>query len=464
MAFRTSPHHACEDFHRTAATARHPSIGVSRRHFLGWGAGAGLTLYTANAMPLQHWMDGADVAAAQDPNGRILVSVFLPGGLDLLDSFMDISQYATYSQQRGDAARPLTADPLSGTTLSAHPSLSAGQNGGVRGLFETGRLGLLPGIDYANPDLSHFHSRAFWETGTITPQQTTGWLGRWLDQYGTRSNPFQGLTSGSRLSPTLLTSAAPVSSIESTRSAEMKMPLLTPYNRGRAMKAYGDLAKSRRNDQLGRASARAAARFAQEVADRLAPLSDDGPAAPPAGTDVDSVVNVTAPIDGYPAGSGFSKHLKQLAFLISQPLGARIATVDGRADFDTHQGQPARLERALSDVSASLAAFQYDLEARGMGDRVLTFVWTEFGRRPEGNRSLGTDHGAGGIAMVMGTQAATGLRTEYPSLRNLDGQDNLKVTVDFRGVYASLIEQWLGTPADGIIPDAASFPRVGLVK
>ena len=115
-------------------------------------------------------------------------------------------------------------------------------------------------------------------------------------------------------------------------------------------------------------------------------------------------------------------------------------------------------------MSASLAAFQYDLEARGLADRVLTFVWTEFGRRPEGNRSAGTDHGAGGIAWVMGTHAASGLRTEYPSLRQLDHQDNLKVTIDFRSVYASLIEQWLGTPADGIIPDAAAFPRVGLVK
>ena len=151
-------------------------------------------------------MEGAEEAAAQDSGSRILVSVFLPGGLDLLDTFNDTLQYVPYSQARGDAARPLSTMLLPGTTLSPHPSLQAGQGGGLTALYGAGKLGLLPGIDYANPDLSHFHSRAFWETGTITSNQTTGWLGRWLDQYGSSRNPFQGLSSGSRLSPTLLTS------------------------------------------------------------------------------------------------------------------------------------------------------------------------------------------------------------------------------------------------------------------
>jgi uncharacterized protein (DUF1501 family) len=461
---RTNRHTACEDFHRTAATPRHPSVGVSRRHFLGWGAGAGLTIYTARALPLQAWVDGAEEAAAQSPAPRILVSVFLPGGLDLLDTFTDMAQYVPYSRARGEAARPLSTVVLPGTSLSPHPSLEAGQGGGLSGLFNAGKLGLLPGIDYANPDLSHFHSRAFWETGTITANQTTGWLGRWLDQYGSPRNPFQGISAGSRLSPTLLTNSAPVSSVESSRRTELVMPDIDMFNRRAAMAAYEQLSRPRPSDGPSRAASRASARFAKKVSDRLSPLRDDGPAAPPAGGDVDSVVPVTSPLDGYPKGSAFASSLKQVAFLASKGLGTRVMTVDGRADFDTHHNQPQRLERGLSDVSASLAAFQYDLEARGIADSVLTFIWTEFGRRPEGNKSLGTDHGAGGIAMVMGTQAASGVHTEYPSLTSLDAQDNLKVTVDFRGVYASLIEQWLGTGADGIIPDAGAFPRVQLVR
>jgi uncharacterized protein (DUF1501 family) len=458
------PHHACEDFHRTAATARHPSVGVSRRHFLGWGAGAGLSLYAARALPLQHWMEGAEEAHAQDPNARILVSVFLPGGLDLLDSFTDMGQYPAYSEARGEAARSVSGDVFPGTTISPHPSLAVGQDGGLRQLYWNGRLGLLPGIDYANPDLSHFHSRRFWETGIISAQQTTGWLGRWLDRHGSAGNPFQGITAGARLSPTLLTEAAPVSSIESARRAELLLTGATERQREKIMLAYDQLSRPRVSDGASRVAVRASARYAKEIADKLRPLANAGPGAPSAGGDVDVVTDANGTLTGYPPGSGLGASLKQLAFLLAQPFGTRIATVDARADFDTHANQGDRLERGLADVSAALSAFQYDLEARGLGDRVLTFVWTEFGRRVAGNRSAGTDHGAGGIGWVMGTRAAPGLRTEYPSLTQLDRQDNLKVTIDFRSVYASLIEQWLGTPAAEVIPDAGAFPRVALVK
>ena len=459
------PHQSCEDFHRTAATARHPDVGVSRRQFLGWGLGAGLSLYSARAMPLAHWMEGAEAANAQSPDARILVSVFLPGGVDLLDSFLDVTQYPAYSRFRGEHARPLSADLLLGSTVSAHPSLRAGQGGGLENLYQQGKIGLLPGIDYANPDLSHFHSRRFWETGTITSQQTTGWLGRWLDVHGSDTNPFQGMTSGSRLSPTLLSSSAPVVSIEAPHRAEMKIPHVEDRNRERMMRVYGNLARSRRGDNAGVAAVRAAARFAQEAHEEIAPLAGKAPPPPTPGSDVDHVVHVGGRLQGYPNGSQFGATLRQLAFLLDQGLGTRIATVDGRADFDTHNNQPERLAEGLSDVSASLAAFQHDLQARGLAERTLTFVWTEFGRRPQSNSSRGgTDHGAGGIAWVMGNRAAGGLRTEYPSLRNLDAQGNLKVTADFRGVYASLIEQWLGTPADGIVPDAGAFPRFTLVR
>jgi uncharacterized protein (DUF1501 family) len=110
-----------------------------------------------------------------------------------------------------------------------------------------------------------------------------------------------------------------------------------------------------------------------------------------------------------------------------------------------------------------LSAFQADLEARGIADRVLTLVWTEFGRRPQENSSAGTDHGAGGIAWVMGARARGGLLTPNPDLNAFDDEDNLRVTVDFRAVYAGLLEQWLQTGADEVLPDAGRVGRVQLV-
>ena len=448
---RRDLYRGCEDFHRTAATTRHPTVGVTRRHLLGWGIGAGVALYTARSMPLPHWLEGAQAAAASDPNARILVSVFLPGGLDLLDTLLDGDQYGLYRDARGDAARPEQGTPLAGTAILPHPALSHGVGGGLRALFDAGRLGVLPGIDYSNPDLSHFHSRHFWETGTITPQRTSGWLGRWLDQYGGRENPFQGLTSGPRLSPTLLTRAAPVASLSNVRRAAMAMPGLSGRAQERAMTAYRELAAAHGDDRAGRAAVRSNARHAQAVSDALGAL--------------DGASEVTDPAAlGYPSGSQTGARLGRLAHLLAQPLGTRLATVDCSGDFDTHNNQPGRLASALADVSASLSAFQADLDARGLSDRVLTFVWTEFGRRLRGNRSIGTDHGAGGIAWVMGSHAASGVLTEYPALDKLDDKGNLKVTVDFREIYASLIEQWLGTSAEPVISDARTMRRIRIVK
>ena len=460
---RPNPIKCCEDFHRTAGRER--QIGVSRRHFLRLGAGAGLSLYAAQALPLGRLLESAEEAAAQSPEAPILITVFLPGGLDLLDSLVPLDQYPAYREHRGVMAKSnVTTPKLKGTSLGIHPSLTKGDGEGIKGLFERGKLGFLPGIDYANPDLSHFHSRAFWETGLITPSATTGWLGRWLDANGGKENPFQGVTSGHVLSPVLRSAAAPVSSIDGVRSSQLQMPNVGGSVVEHATTAWTDLAFPRRKDPAGLAATRTASRYAQEVATKLKGYEAIAPGQETDGGLVLPGVGSQTNATGYPTGSQFADRLRQLAFLAAQPLGVRVATVDAHGDFDTHAGQPATLDRILAEVSASLAAFQTDLEARGLGDRVLTFVWSEFGRRPKGNDSMGTDHGAGGIAWVQGTRAMSGLLTEYPSLRDLDAKQNLKVTVDFRQVYASLMEQWLGTDAAAVLPNAGAFTRVDLVR
>jgi uncharacterized protein (DUF1501 family) len=133
--------------------------------------------------------------------------------------------------------------------------------------------------------------------------------------------------------------------------------------------------------------------------------------------------------------------------------------------YDTHSDQPEQLAEGLKVTSESVLTFQRDLEARGLADRVVTLVWSEFGRRAEENGSDGTDHGAAGTAMVIGSRVRGGLVGELPSLRTgLDGDGNLKATVDYRSVYCSLLEQWLGTDAGAVIPNARAYQRVGLLK
>lgn len=447
-----SIHKGCDDFRQTSAATRERWLGapLTRRQALMGALGGGLTIWANQAMPWARVLEAASAQAAGAPGARVLVSVFLPGGCDLLDTLPPIGAYGQYADLRG--GMKLEAPPALGATgLGIHPALIEGTNGGIKGLFEAGKVGFMPGIDYANPDLSHFHSRHFWETGLITERAAPGWLGRWLDRHGSKDNALQGLTLGYTLSPVLATGAAPVAALESPSDVALDVWGIGGRQERQMLAAWERMSDERvRGD--GPQAVHTAARLAKSVGDRLAPYAEHD--------DVDPL----APPVAYPDDDDLGRRLSRVAALVAQPLGVRLAAVEATSDFDTHDSQPAELADALRSVSQSLSAFQADLEARGVADRVLTLVWSEFGRRPEGNESSGTDHGAGGIAWVQGTRAASGILTEYPSLTNLDRDDNLKVTVDFRKVYASLIEGWLGTDANEVIPNANAYGRLTLVR
>jgi uncharacterized protein (DUF1501 family) len=132
--------------------------------------------------------------------------------------------------------------------------------------------------------------------------------------------------------------------------------------------------------------------------------------------------------------------------------------------FDTHSDQADELTGGLKLAADSLLAFQRDLEARGLADKVLVHVWSEFGRRAKENGSLGTDHGAAGIGFLIGSRAHGKMVGEFPGLDNLDEQGNLRATSDFRGVYSAIFEQWFDTDAAQIIPSASQFARPALLK
>jgi uncharacterized protein (DUF1501 family) len=190
---------------------------------------------------------------------------------------------------------------------------------------------------------------------------------------------------------------------------------------------------------------------------------------------VDTLRRQLAPFQGatlgtpavpYPTGNdSFPQSLQGLAAMIGAGLPLRCVALEATGEYDTHAGQASALAPALTTTAASLYAFQRDLEARGVADRVLTLVWTEFGRRARENGSGGTDHGAAGTGFLIGTRAAGTQVGEFPGLASgLDEDGNLKATADFRGVYAGLLEQWLQFDASRVIPNASKFARPRLVK
>ncbi len=163
----------------------------------------------------------------------------------------------------------------------------------------------------------------------------------------------------------------------------------------------------------------------------------------------------------YPPGE-FAERLAVLAAMLHNGMPIKCVSLNAVGSYDTHASEVDTLSTNLEQTVPALVAFQRDLEARGLDQRVLVQLWSEFGRRPRENGS-GTDHGAGGLAFLIGTRAAGKMIGEFPGLTKLDENENLIRASDYRGMYCSLLEQWFQTEAGLVIPEAATFERPVLV-
>jgi uncharacterized protein (DUF1501 family) len=373
----------------------------------------------------------------------VLVSVFLPGGADSL-SVLYPALDSRYRQLRptlalgaGDGPQ-FSEDP----SLYWHPSLAP-----FATLHGEGKVTVMPAVGYTHPDQSHFTSRHFWEVGATDPRLVTGWMGRYLDHVGARDNPLQGLSLDYQLQPSLASTKVPVAALAAPDEYTFDAPGVWGDVETRMLEALQPLG-ARRSDRFLNEAANAAAQ-SDRLRRQLAPFT---------GSDYGTPVP-------YPDGDdGFPRQLAGLAAMLAAGLPLRCVAITAPGEYDTHSDQPKALADGLDITARSLLAFQRDLEARGLADRVLTLVWSEFGRRAEENGSDGTDHGAAGSAFLIGTRSKGQMVGEFPGVANLDDDGNLRATSDFRAVYSSLLEQWLGEDAAAVIPGAGSFQRPTLVK
>jgi uncharacterized protein (DUF1501 family) len=410
--------------------------GLSRRKFLSRSAGLALAVYGASKIPLSAFETGIAQAAQND---KILVSVFFDGGIDALSVLAPVGD-PKYSQLRPNLAFAPGAGPTftEDTRLQWHPAASA-----LATLHGEGKVSAFPAIGYDHPDQSHFTSRHYYEIGELQVGYRTGWLGRYLDAVGDDENPLQGLSLDGDLSPMLATAEKPVAAIDSVDGYSLW---------------------SRTEDKVEDEMFRTFARFGTLPSDSpgLAQVRHAAYQTDKLRQDLKGVGSFTSPVP-YP-DTEFGHKLAGLAAYLAFGLPLRVVTIRAAGGYDTHADQKADLASNLQETCDAILAFQRDLEARGLADRVLIEMWSEFGRRPEENGSLGTDHGAAGCAFLIGSKAKGEMVGEFPGLNNLDELENLKVTSDFRGMYCSLLEQWLGQDAEPIIPGAGGFARPVLVK
>jgi uncharacterized protein (DUF1501 family) len=422
--------------------------GMSRRSFLLRSAGVAAAVYGAGRLAgLRVFEDGVAEAAA-GPAGSVLLTVFLEGGCDGMSVLAPVGDPAyrklrpTLGLAEG-AGRAFAEDPR----LQWHPAASA-----LADLHGEGKVSVLPAVGYAHPDQSHFVSRHFWEVGALDARLQTGWLGRLLDQIGTADNPLQGVSLDDSLAPPLAASRVPVAAVAKPEDFDFWMPGAwgPPADLGPSgFTAAGRAHLGARDRDMAQA-ARAAA-FAGGVRDALAPFGKDGKP-------------TYTPQASYPVSEEpFPARLAGFAAMLGGGLPIRAATIEAPGAFDTHANQADTLPGALKLTCDSLLAFQRDIEARGLADRVLTLVWTEFGRRAEENGS-GTDHGAAGAGFLIGTRAAGRMIGEFPGLDRLDADGNLVATADFRGLYGALTADWFGVDPAAVLPGAAGIGRPVILR
>ncbi len=391
--------------------------GCSRRDFLrkglyGIGLTAGLPVLldrTSAALTAQ----ALEGTSAESRPERILVVVELSGGNDGLNTVVPYGDDEYYRVRPNLGVRPRDVIPIA-DGYGLHPSMT-----GFERLYKEGMLGVVHGCGYDNPSLSHFSSMGFWHTGVPNGGEPLGWLGRLAD--GVYDHDAQGnriVNIGTRQSLAV--------------QARHHQPLV--FNNPRGFRRVGTETE-------------------KQAIERLRPTAADNPAleflASTAANAVESAQLVReasaayrTPVD-YGIG-GLSPQLRQVAALIHADMPTRLYYVAYQGNsFDTHVHQADPHSRLLAYTADAIRGFMDDLQRIGRAGDVAMMVFTEFGRRVEENASLGTDHGTATPMFVVGPGVAGGLHGRHPSLTDLD-DGNLKMTTDFRRVYASMIEGWLG--------------------
>ena len=390
----------------------HHHTNYSRRDLLKALAGAGL----AAGLPMAPLMpafaaNAANAASAGNKDKRILVVLEMSGANDGLNTLVPYADDAYYKLRprigiRADKVRKIDDH------YGFNPSMT-----GFEKLYKDGRMAIIHGCGYEQPSFSHFTSMAYWHTGVPNGGEPYGWLGRVADAIDPQ------------LTPNFLVNIDERQSLAVT--AERHVPVVFDDPERFARKG---LRQSRALlDMGGDGSAKTPS---QKYLDEIAKSAKEASALVRAAWD-----NYKTPVDY----GIIPVDLPKVAAMIHAGLPSRLFYAAYRHNaFDTHVQQADQHQRLLSYVSDAVAGFMKDMERIGRADDVTILVFSEFGRRAAENTSLGTDHGTANHMYIIGKSVKGGHYGTAPSLTDLDEGGNLRFTTDFRRVYATLIEGWLG--------------------
>jgi uncharacterized protein (DUF1501 family) len=363
-------------------------------------------------------------------NGKqpVLVVVQLTGGNDFMNTVIPYTNPVYYDN------RPTVSIPVDQVlpftdTLAFHP-----QMGPFKEMYDAGNIAIVQGIGYPDSNRSHFRGMDIWHTCEPHKVSTVGWLGRTIRELDPKGeSPLTGINFGVGLPRAMAMPGVPVTSVSNLDQYGLMSGINAEIQRNEAL----DIFKEMYGPAVGTGP----------VMEYLAQTGQDVLI----GADMIKVAPERYESSVEYADNPIAKSLRDVARVHTANLGTRIFYT-AQGGYDVHANENPTQPKLIGDLSAAISDFFADLREHNASDNILMMVFTEFGRRIYDNGS-GTDHGSGGGAFFIGDTVAGGLYSEYPSLERsqwVHGED-MAHSIDFRGIYGTALEQWLGVEAAPIV-------------
>ncbi len=426
----------------------------TRRIFLQRGltmlsATATIPLFLDNTVMALNAPDDLRADQNSGKDGKILVIVQLSGGNDGLNT---IVPYADDQYYRDRPAIAIGRDRVlkANDYIGFNPNLAP-----LKSLFDDSMMSVIQGVGYPNPNRSHFRSMDIWHTANPEDERNlNGWLGRYFDACCSGEDAKVGVSMG-EVSP-LAMKGDKLSGLSLERPGDYRY-------KGSTGTKYLDL--NQPDTAAGATSVAPVARGKKpeievpSADDQLNFLSRTALDAQASSDKILRAVQNHTTTAQYPRGE-FGEGLRTVSAMIRGELPTRVYYVS-LGGFDTHANQNGRHDQLMSTLAQGIGAFWQDMKEQKNDQRVMMMTFSEFGRRVSQNASQGTDHGAAAPMFLFGRNIREGVIGRHPSLTDLDSGD-LKYNIDFRSVYASVLQDWLDAPSKPIL--GKQFPTFKVVR
>ena len=359
---------------------------------------------------------------------NILVVVQLTGGNDFMNTVVPYTNGHYYDARKKVVLREDQVMPINDQlAINAHAAP-------FKRLYDEGKMAIVQGIGYPDSNRSHFRGMDIWHTCEPDRVGNEGWAALAVRELDPKAeNVLTGVNVGMGLPRAMAVTGVPVTSVGDLEGYGVMNRLEQTALRDKALESFQNIysqaiGTGAVSEYIGKTGI-----DILKGADLLADVAGQYESTVEYG---DSVI---------------AKNLRDVARIHLANLGTRVFYT-AHGGYDTHANEMPTHPKLMQDLSGAIADFLDDLEQHDAGDNVAVLVFTEFGRRMRDNGS-GTDHGSGGGAFIFGQNVQGGLYAEYPSLDPSDWEhgEDLKHTIDFRGIYGTMLEQWLGVEAKPIV-------------